>query len=570
MNVDFKAKPFFLDESDIAWVQDCMKKMTVEEKVSHLFCILIKDKPVEEMAAEMDALGFYPGGYMTDVFPARKVKENFKKLQARTGIPLLFASNLERGADGICKEGTLFGTQMQIAAAGDKRWAYELGRVCGEEAAATGANWNFGPILDIDTNYHNPITNTRVFSSDQETVLQMSREFVRGQMENGMAVCLKHWPGDGRDERDQHMVTTINDCTAREWDASYGKIYKALIEDGAETVMAAHIMLPAYSRKMNPDIRDEEILPGSLSCDLTTKLLREQLGFNGLVVTDATTMTGFMQTMARRDALPLAVAAGCDMILFTLDLKEDYQYVLDAAADGTISRERLDEAVARILALKAHLKLHKKMEEGTLFPGDEALKVFEREDNRNLARECADRSVTLVKDTQNLLPISPKTQRRILLHVLGDKGGYHDPICNQAEYLAGLLEREGFEVTVYDASRKDLLPIGNSIESMTKRFDLILYYCSVKTSGSDNVSRISWTAPGGCNTPRYIYEIPTLFISVDNPYMLQDVPKVRTYIDGYTPSRYVIDAIVEKIMGRSRFTGKNPVDPFCGLFHTRL
>ena len=323
MNVDFKARPFFLDESDIAWVQDCMKKMTVEEKVSHLFCILIKDKPVEEMAAEMDALGFYPGGYMTDVFPARKVKENFKKLQARTGIPLLFASNLERGADGICKEGTLFGTQMQVAAAGDKRWAYELGRVCGEEAAATGANWNFGPILDIDTNYHNPITNTRVFSSDQETVLQMSREFVRGQMENGMAVCLKHWPGDGRDERDQHMVTTINDCTAREWDASYGKIYKALIEEGAETVMAAHIMLPAYSRKMNPDIRDEEILPGSLSCDLTTRLLREQLGFNGLVVTDATTMTGFMQTMARRDALPLAVAAGCDMILFTLDLKED-------------------------------------------------------------------------------------------------------------------------------------------------------------------------------------------------------------------------------------------------------
>ncbi len=144
------------------------------------------------------------------------------------------------------------------------------------------------------------------------------------------------------------------------------------------------------------------------------------------------------------------------------------------------------------------------------------------------------------------------------------------PSAIRRSIWAGLLEREGFEVTVYDASRKDLLPIGNSIESMTKRFDLILYYCSVKTSGSDNVSRISWTAPGGCNTPRYIYEIPTLFISVDNPYMLQDVPKVRTYINGYTPSRYVIDAIVEKIMGRSRFTGKNPVDPFCGLFHTRL
>ena len=147
MNVDFKAKPFFLDESDIAWVQDCMKKMTVEEKVSHLFCILIKDKPVEEMAAEMDALGFYPGGYMTDVFPAGKVKENFKKLQARTGIPLLFASNLERGADGICKEGTLFGTQMQIAAAGDKRWAYE--RRQPEPIGTLGRFWILTRIITI-------------------------------------------------------------------------------------------------------------------------------------------------------------------------------------------------------------------------------------------------------------------------------------------------------------------------------------------------------------------------------------------------------------------------------------
>ena len=566
MKIDFKANPFFLEDEDIVWIQKSLEEMTVEEKVGHLFCILIKDKPVEEMAKETDRIGFWPGGYMTDVFPAKTVKENFRKLQSRSRLPLLFASNLERGADGICEEGTLFGTQMQVAATGDETWAYELGRVCAEEAAVTGANWNFGPILDIDTNFHNPITNTRVFSSDWRTVLNMSKAFARGQREAGLAVCMKHWPGDGRDERDQHMVTSVNDCTVEEWEASYGRVYREVMAEGAESVMAAHIMLPSYTKEICPNIQNDEILPASLSYELTTTLLRERLGFNGLVVTDATTMTGFMQTMARKDALPLAVAAGCDMILFTLDLEEDYHYVLEAVQREIISMNRLDEAVTRILALKAHLKLHKKMEQGTLFPSDDAFSVFEREDNRNLARECADKSVTLVKNTENLIPVNPVVYKRVLLHVLGDKGGYHDPVCNMSAYFKELLEREGFEVTVYDPSKKDLLPVGNSIESMKSRFDLIIYYCSVKTSGSDNVSRITWSAPGGCNTPRYIHEIPTLFISVDNPYMLLDVPAVKTYINGYTPGRYVIDSVVEKIMGRSEFMGKNPVDPFCGLF----
>ncbi len=567
MSIDFRGNPFYLEEEDIDWVKTTLAGMTLEEKIGHLFCILIKGKPVEEILEQMNVLGLKPGSYMTDVFPAQQVKDNFKKLQAASDIPLLFASNLERGADGICTEGTLFGTQMQAAAGNDVRWAYELGRVCASEAAALGANWNFGPILDIDTDFHNPITNTRVFGSDPEKVLELSKAFVKGHQDCGMAACLKHWPGDGRDERDQHMVTSINDCSMEEWDATYGRIYRELIEDGAETVMSAHIMLPAYSRKLCPQVKEEDILPASLAYELTHTLLREKLGFNGLVVTDATTMTGFMQAMARKDALPLAVVSGCDIILFTLDMEEDFGFIREAVKDKRISPERLDEAVQRILALKAHLKLHKKMKEGTLLPGEEAMEVFRDDTNRRLARELADRSVTLVKDTQNLLPVNPKEYKRVLLHVLGDKGGYHDPIKDTALYFKQELEKEGFEITVFDADRKDLLPIGSSIKSMTDRFDLIIYYCSVKTSGSDNVSRITWTGPGGCNTPRYINEIPTLFISVDNPYMLFDAPKIKTYINGYTPSSYVIDAIIEKITGRSQFKGVSPVDPFCGLWN---
>ena len=339
MSLNLKDKPFYLSDEDITWVEDTMSKMTIKEKASQLFCLLVKNKPVDEMISEMESIGFYPGGYMTEVFPAKKIKENFKKLQSRADIPLLFASNLERGADSTCKEGTIFGTPMQIAASNDVEWAYELGRVSAEEAMTVGCNWNFGPIVDIDTNFHNPITNTRAFSSNPDMVLDMSKSYIRGQMDAGMAVCLKHWPGDGKDGRDQHLLTTINNLSVDEWDKTYGRVYSELSEQGAQTVMSAHILLPSYSRKFQTDIKDEDIQPGSLSYDLTTTLLREEIGFNGLVVTDSTAMTGFMQMMPRRDGLPACIMAGCDMILFTLDIEEDFNYILDAIEEGVITHE---------------------------------------------------------------------------------------------------------------------------------------------------------------------------------------------------------------------------------------
>ncbi|HAL73797.1 MAG TPA: hypothetical protein DCM45_01740 [Clostridiales bacterium] len=281
-------------------------------------------------------------------------------------------------------------------------------------------------------------------------------------------------------------------------------------------------------------------------------------------------MTGFMQVMARQDAIPLAIASGCDMILFAADLQEDRDYIYKGLERGVLTEQRLDEAVTRILALKARLGLHRKMATGTLFPPDNAINVFADGTNRQLAAECADCSVTLVKDTQWLLPISPVRHKRVLLHILGDQGGYHDPIKNTSDHFCARLSAEGFDITRFDPQDISLRPIGNSVKSMTDRFDLIIYYCSVKTSASDNVARIVWDHPGGCNTPRYIHEIPTLFISIDSPYMLFDAPVVKTYINGYTPSQYVIDAIVEKILGRSEFKGTSPVDPFCGLLNARF
>ncbi len=568
--MDLRAKPFYLDDSQIKWVQDTLASMSTREKVGQLFCINVVTEGVDGLLDEMKRLDIQPGSYMTRSMPAKVVQQNFRDLQAYAKLPLLLAANLERGADGVCDEGTCFGTQMEVAATNDLEISYKSGLVCGREGAALGCNWNFGPILDIDTNFHNPITNTRVSSSDPEKVLEMNRAFIRGMKETGMAVSIKHWPGDGRDERDQHMVTSINSSTVEEWDATYGRIYRTMIEEGAETLMSAHIMLPAYSRKLRPGIKDEDILPGSLSEELNNDLLRGQLGFNGLIVSDATTMNGFMQTMSREKAVPLCIAHGVDIFLFVCDLEEDFNLMMKGLENGILTEKRLDEAVTRILALKASLHLPEKLAAGTMIPGEEALKVFEDETHRNWARECADKAVTLVKDTQNILPLDPKKHKRVLLHVLGDVGGYHDPTTNHAARFIEQLEKRGFEITRFDPSRPDMQYIGTSVKSLQERFDLILYFANIKTSGSDTVARIRWADPGALDSTRYIYDIPTVFVSVDNPYHLLDVPKVKTFINGYTPNDFVVDAVVEKLVGESEFKGVNPVDPFCGLWNTRL
>ena len=157
----------------------------------------------------------------------------------------------------------------------------------------------------------------------------MGEAYVKRVQELGLAASIKHFPGDGQDERDQHLVTSINDMDCDTWMATYGQAYKAGIEAGALTAMVGHIMQPAWTRRLNPGIRDEDIMPGTLSAELMQGLLRGELGFNGLICTDATTMAGYTLAMGRRRAVPESIARGADMFLFARNLEEDYRFMLD-------------------------------------------------------------------------------------------------------------------------------------------------------------------------------------------------------------------------------------------------
>lgn len=548
-------KPFFLSDEDIDWVEQTKNDMTLEEKIGQLFVPIGYSGDPGYLEGVM--LSHHIGGIMYRCGEAKEMQKTHRYLQEYSKIPLLIGANLEDGGCGIATDGTVYGKQMQVAATGDEQDAYRLGKVSCSEGAAVGCNWAFAPVVDIDRNWRNPITNVRTYGDDPARVLTFARQYMRAAKEENVLVAIKHFPGDGCDEVDQHILTSVNDLSMEEWDASYGKIYQKLIDDGAQTVMVGHIAQPAYQKYYNADFPDK-LVPATLSPELLKGLLRKKLGFNGLIVTDSTCMVGFSCAMERSRAVPYAIEAGCDMFLFNKDLDEDYHYMLDGYQNGILSDQRLDEAITRILATKASLGLHKKAK-NQIVPKEDALHILQNETHVEWAKKSVDQAVTLVKDRDHILPINPKKTKKILLEIMGDFPS-NERVIGQFEKL---LLQEGFLVKRYE--HEDFASAKFDVHTFREKYDLVIYIGNVENASNKVTNRLSWFTfwGNGNNVPWFVSERPVIFVSLANPYHLIDVPMVGTYINGYSNSSYVIKSVVEKLMGRSKFTGKSPIDPFC-------
>lgn len=589
--VDLTAKPFNLNEDAIGWVRTTISGMTIEEKIGQLFVNMGSDRTEEYLGGIVD--DFHIGAVRYNPGTAEQVWEQNSILQRRSKVPMLIAANTEAGGNGACTDGTYVGWEVKIGATGDAIWAYEMGRVSGVEASAIGCNWSFAPIVDIMYNWRNAVVATRSWGGEAELVLEMSRAYMRGIMESGIMPAAKHFPGDGVDERDHHLSASVNTLSCEEWDASFGKVYKGLIDDGLPSIMAGHLMLPAYQRRFTPDLADEDLLPATLSKELITNLLREQLGFNGLVVTDASHMVALTGAMARRDLLPRTIAAGCDLFLFFNDPDEDFNWMMQGYRDGVITEERLQEALERILGLKARIGLHSKPKDEILLPKEEAMARIGLPENKKLAAEVSDASITLVKNLQpENLPISLEKHPRVLVvpvsgpenpisRAFGGGGSKEHP----AMVVADLLTERGYEVTKHESlfdklrtmsQEEQAVAVANiyaskaAISDLTDNYDLVLLIAKVDGL-MQPTERVAWPATKGTvDIPWYVHELPTIYASTKSPYDLVDVPQVKTYINTYDDFPHTLVAFVDKLEGKSEFKGISAVDAFCSTPDTRI
>lgn len=597
--VNLKLKPFCLSDEQIEWVENTIKEMTVDEKIGQLFIHLTGCYEEDDVKAEVERM--HMGGIRFN--PASKedmwkMNYNFQKFSK---IPVLSAVNVESGGNGASKDGTFVGNEMKIAATGDKRYAYELGRICGEETRATGSNWAFAPIVDLVTNWHNPGISVRGFGADPDVVLEFSKEYFRGISESGIVCAMKHFPGDGSDERDPHIATSVNALTCEEWDNTHGKVYRGMIEAGVQAVMPGHIMMPAYQKYFNPSCRDEDVLPATLSKEILCDLLRGKLGFNGLIVSDASHMVGLTGRAKRRDLVPGAIMAGVDMFLFYNDIDEDTRFMKEAYLDGRLTEERLNDALHRILGLKALCGLNNFSLDK--FPSKQGLARIGLPENRQIAKEIAEKSVTLVKQVgENIFPVTHEKYKRILLVPVGP---HPSPILARAgmgadgsklrEHLKTALESQGFSVEIYvdpvakmvaametmgsgeamkmlnsKKGNKGAYGMKQSVAALTDNYDLVICFANV-SSTMRTTQRLEWAiSKGGWDNPWYVNEIPTIFVSFNCPFHLVDVPQVKNFINCYDANDVTIEAFINKITGKSRFTGISPVDAFCGLMDTRF
>ncbi|MBQ6820699.1 MAG: beta-hexosaminidase [Clostridium sp.] len=586
---DLRVKPYNLDDEGVKWVEDTIANMTIEEKIGQLFVNMGASREEAYLKSILD--NYHIGAVRYNPGKAEEVYDQNKILQENSKIPLLIAANTEMGGNGACTDGTYVGMEVKIAATQDPHYAYELGRISGVEAAAIGCNWSFAPIVDINRNWRNPIISTRTWSADVDQTLELSLEYMKGIMESGILPAAKHFPGDGIDERDQHLSFAPNTLSVEEWDATFGKVYSGLIEAGLPSIMAGHIALPEYVSHFNPNATiQERNMPATLSKYVLTDLLKGQMGFNGLVVTDASHMVAMTSAMARKDMVPAAIAAGSDLFLFFNDPDEDFQWMMEGYKNGVITEERLNDALTRILGLKASLGLHKKAKNEILQNKEEAMAKIGLEENKKVALEVSDKAITLVKNTQDILPISPeKTKKVLLVKAKGFEGGFGKFIALMQgekkgfiDIMKDLLEAEGFEVEIYESpiDKAMKLPkeelagaLGNiyagkrPIAELKSKYDLIINLADV---GASVDQRLQWPPSKGTpDIPFYVNEIPTIFVSLQCPFHLADVPQVKTYINAYDNKEETLKALVDKLMGRSEFKGVSPVDAFCGLEDTR-
>jgi len=387
------------------WVDTTLSAMTLPQAVGQLLCPSSPRSTTEEWLDLMQKVPF--GVISLRGATTEATRERLLHLQDAAAVPILAGGDMEQGANTLI-DSTEFPRPMAAGAANDVDLARIMGQATAAEARYAGMHWNFSPVIDLNYNFLNPITNVRAISDEPERVIRIATAMIEGQQAGGrLAATAKHFPGDGMDDRDQHLATTINNLPFADWQATYGKVWRAVIDAGVMCVMTGHISLPDYQGFAD---RPVDAPPATLDPKLLNDLLRNELGFAGLIISDATGMIGMTTRVPTAERVVQCIKAGCDVYLFPETI-QDYERLLAAVHDGRLSEERVWEAARRVLELKARLNLH-------VDPFGPKPTAADTSRYQQAAQALADKSITLLRGGEGL-PLSLPPGSRVLTVTIG-------------------------------------------------------------------------------------------------------------------------------------------------------
>jgi beta-N-acetylhexosaminidase len=537
------------------WVAQTLKKMTLDEKIGQVFAVwaygafmstespdyrdLLRDVEEKHIGSfAIQTQGSPLGIARSQVYPTAVLVNT---LQSHAKVPLLVAADFERGTSMRVEEGSSFPHAMAVAATGRPEDAYTMGKITALEAKAVGVPWIFAPDADVNSNPENPIINTRSFGEDPARVSEFVAAFVRGVEENGGLATAKHFPGHGDTSTDSHLDLPTVTSDRAHLDRVELAPFRAAIAAGASTIMTGHLAVPAL--EPNPD------LPATMSPKISTDLLRGQMGFQGLVVTDALDMGGVTVRYPPGEVAVQSILAGADVLLVPPVLDAALEAVRDAVASGRIPMSRLNEAVTRVLRAKAKLGLNK----SKLVDLDALASKFDRPEFDRAALDIADRGVTLLRDNQHILPLNAATVQRVLLVAVS---GDNDP------YPAGNLENEiRWRPDSLASVRMDTRFVRADMVKLPppETYDVAIAAIFVRVA--DRKGSIGLPEDEAAVVDRLLAAgKPVVVACFGSPYLAERFPAAKTWIAAFSTVDVAQRAVGRALFGQVAVRGRLPVN----------
>ena len=573
--------PIHLDREGEKWAEKTLRKLSLEEKVGQLFMVWVRAEFLNAGSSDYLDLQenlkkYHLGGFVMTVrwdppFLYRnqplEAADLLNRLQEDSKLPLLVAADFERGVSMRLHGATVFPHAMAFGAAGKTHYAEAFGRITAQEARAIGVHWNFFPDADVNSNPANPIINTRSFGEDPNQVGDMVAAYIRGARANGMMTTVKHFPGHGDTATDSHLsLAAVTGDEARLQSVELIPFRRG-IEAGVDSVMVAHVTVPALESNPNR--------VATTSTSIVTGLLKDKLGFRGIVVTDAMDMAGLTRLYSEDigQAAVDAFKAGNDLIVIPPDLEAAYDALLKAVRNGEITQARLDASVLKLLQAKAALGLHR----SRLVNLDALTTLVGRPENLALGQQVADEAVTLVRDNGKLLPLKPSGTVKPGLPYVGVDEVHNKLVVivlsDDVRTEAGRTLERQVKARVPDANVLYVDPriasamTGEILKDISEANAVIAAVYVIPTAGkavegaNGPTNSVALADASGTLLQKILDSAvqKTVVLAMGNPYLAQDFPAVQNYVCTFSNVSVSEISAVKALFGEIPLRGHLPV-----------
>ena len=528
------------------WPQKVLKTLSLREKIAQMmiYRMHLKYKDVtpekwEEIIRLLDGDGI--GGIHLWSGDGSSSIAIMNEIQKRSRIPIIFDADIERGFGQRFPSGTDFPPMMAITATGNPENAYEVGKIVATESRAAGIHWNLSPVVDVNNNPLNPIINTRSFSENADIVSEFSKKYAKGLQDYGMIATAKHFPGHGDTQTDSHSsLAMIPSDSSRLWSLEL-KPFATMAEAGVDVVMVAHVHAPDYQ----PEADD----PATLSPFWVTDVLKDRLGFDGAIITDGMGMGGITKNYSDDYAIVKAVQAGCHIIIQNYDMVGSIDAIEKAVLDGEISEQQINSSALKMLELKYKVGLNLNPYIGL----DLMMKNISTKRNREASNRIASEAITLVKDSKGLLPINASPKDTLYIIDIYDQEYKHSRSTVASKIISERIPVRAIQVD--ESDKKPILDV--IVKSIPKNSQILI---NAFVSPKEWKDRIFFPD----NETYFVRELikksdRIILASLGTPYLLQDFPKVSTYLCAYNGSYLMQNALANALLGSKDISGRLPI-----------